>query len=700
MLLKRVGKPLIALSALLVPWSGFASDAPKFSSYLQDPEQCTLLGCPAGAFYIKDSAGLNAVADGLIAQGQDIEKTGEWTNNHYALLLEPGTTPYLVNGHIKMGESARTMLGYYTQILGLGKSPSNVVLQPGIEVYNQCPDGPKSCSVVGGLNNFWRGIENLKMEIDKNNWNTDHQLTFAVSQASPIRSIDATGGTFVLCDWRTDGYSCGYTSGGFLANSHVQKLVPGSQQQWMVRNSNLDDSETATWNYVLVGTSAKLTAPQNPTPHQAPQDNPWLSFPIADQTLQTPLISEKPYLSHAGNDKNSGWSVIVPELKRNSTGADFYQKQQRIGLTLDLDSEFLTVGPALGQQDPQTKVIKLDETVIDQINTALNEGKNLIFMPGAYALDKTIIVPKKDGSGARVILGIGLPSLICEGASTCMDISANQGVKLAGVVFEAGVHPEANSTLLKVGEKNTDDNSANPIIMYDVYARVAETQRSYHTSDAKEPSTDNAFIINANNVIGDNLWIWRGDHDKGSLSKKITWNDNPAKHGLIVYGDNVLMYGLAVEHFRDYQTMWYGNGGKIYFYQSEMPYEVTSMNQWACSYPNGSSTPSTGCVSLWISPDVTDFYGVGLGVYTYFRDAVIKPLSGITAPKKSNIILKDIVGRWLNGTLTSGLQSLVRDYDENSYGLEATCNDLDSHNSCSSSETMTSVIGKLFGARH
>jgi hypothetical protein len=30
---------------------------------------------------------------------------------------------------------------------------------------------------------------------------------------------------------------------------------------------------------------------------------------------------------------------------------------------------------------------------------------------------------------------------------------------------------------------------------------------------------------------------------------------------------------LFTEHFQEYQTLWNGNNGRVYFYQSEMPYD-------------------------------------------------------------------------------------------------------------------------------
>lgn len=73
----------------------------------------------------------------------------------------------------------------------------------------------------------------------------------------------------------------------------------------------------------------------------------------------------------------------------------------------------------------------------------------------------------------------------------------------------------------------------------------------------------NCVTINSNDVIGDNFWVWRADH-----GDNVGWNMNTAPNGIVINGDNVTMYGLFVEHFQEYQTIWNGNGGKLYFYQS------------------------------------------------------------------------------------------------------------------------------------
>ena len=50
--------------------------------------------------------------------------------------------------------------------------------------------------------------------------------------------------------------------------------------------------------------------------------------------------------------------------------------------------------------------------------------------------------------------------------------------------------------------------------------------------------------------------------------------DNHVNHGLYVKGDDVIAYGLAVEHTLEDLTIWDGERGQVYFYQSELPYGV------------------------------------------------------------------------------------------------------------------------------
>jgi hypothetical protein len=62
------------------------------------------------------------------------------------------------------------------------------------------------------------------------------------------------------------------------------------------------------------------------------------------------------------------------------------------------------------------------------------------------------------------------------------------------------------------------------------------------------------------------------------MTGDVCCSENPSKNGLIVKGDNVTAYGAAVEHFLEDQVIWEGDNGEMYFFQCELPYDVTQEN--------------------------------------------------------------------------------------------------------------------------
>lgn len=73
----------------------------------------------------------------------------------------------------------------------------------------------------------------------------------------------------------------------------------------------------------------------------------------------------------------------------------------------------------------------------EEIQAALDEGKDLIICPGEYFLNRSLIVKTSD----QVILGLGLPSLIApQDGSPCIRVIANApGVRIAGIILEAAM---------------------------------------------------------------------------------------------------------------------------------------------------------------------------------------------------------------------------------------------------------------------
>jgi hypothetical protein len=207
------------------------------------------------------------------------------------------------------------------------------------------------------------------------------------------------------------------------------------------------------------------------------------------------------------------------------------------------------------------------------------------------------------------------------------------GVIVAGLLFDAGA---TNSpVLLEVGPSGSSANhAASPTSLHDIFFRIGGAEAGKASVSLK---------INSNNVIGDHFWLWRADHGSG-----VGWNSNTAANGLIVNGNDVTIYGLFVEHFQEYQTLWNGNGGRTYFYQSELPYDP----------PNQSSWTSGGGVNGWAAYKVANSVGSheawGLGIYAVFSNAGVNLANAIEAPSSGAARFHDMVTVSIsgNGTIT------------------------------------------------
>ena len=212
----------------------------------------------------------------------------------YALLFEPGT----------YGSSTTPLnfqVGYYTMVAGLGQSPSDVVINGSIDVYNQCTDG--SCIA---LVNFWRSLSNLTINVTNSSFGCYAGEFWAVSQAAPLRRV-LVNGNATLMDYCT-GPS--FASGGFIADSQFENgsIVSGSQQQWITRNSIIDGWSNGVWNQVFSGV---VGAPAQCFPVQSSCGGPYTTL------ATSPVTREAPYLYQ---DARGNYNVFVPAVQHSSSG--------------------------------------------------------------------------------------------------------------------------------------------------------------------------------------------------------------------------------------------------------------------------------------------------------------------------------------------------------------------------------------------
>ena len=481
-------------------------------------------------------------------------------------------------------------VGFYTEVAGLGQNPDDVLISGGVNVNAQWSGG-------SALDNFWRSMSNLAVLPSA----TGGTARIAVSQAAPIRRLHMRGGLNLFDVWKSCNCGAGYASGGFLADSVVDgKILPASQQQWLSRNSKWSAWSNAVWNMVFVGCQ---NAPQNTFPN-----------PAYTVVSRTPVMREKPYLFV---DKSGEFSVFVPALRRNTIGVS-WASGSTPGESIPIDQFYI----ALPAKDSASS-----------LNKALAAGKHLIFTPGTYKLNNTLHVTRPN----TILLGLGVPSLKAMTGRPAVSVADVDGVTIAGLIVDAG--PVNSPCLLELGPVGSAaDHSANPSFLYDLTVRTAGPAAGRN---------DVGIIINSRHVVTDNIWIWRADHGNG-----VGWKTNPTKHGLVVNGDDVTCYGLFNEHHEQYQTLWNGNGGRVYMYQSEMPYDPPNQASWMAGQTDGYA-------SYKVSDTVTSHEAWGLGIYCYFRDAVIKCESAIEAPAAHGVQLHDMTTIWLNGKKGSEIKHIV-----------------------------------------
>ena len=487
----------------------------------------------------------------------------QFGTQRYALLFEPGT----------YGSAAHPLViqvGYYTSISGLGLSPNDVVINGAIVSFNQCFGG--SCT---GLNNFWRSMSNLTLNIvlpsshpayapappeDPGCANSND--LYAISQAAPIRRVHINGLLFLF-----DYCNTGFTSGGFIADSEFagSTVVNGTQQQFLVRNSQLDGWTNAVWNQVFSGDTGNVPAQTFPNP----------TF----TTLATSRVTrEAPFLYQDGG---GSYNVLVPSAQQNSSGTT-WSSGPTPGTSIPIDNFFIA--------QPSNSAAT--------INTAIHRGKNLILTPGVYHLDQPIEVTRPDS----VVLGLGFPTLTPTKGNAAMTIASAKGMLVSGVLFDAG--PINSPVLLQVGDGHarSDNEASDPSALSDVFFRIGGAAAGKATT---------SLIVNSNNVILDDIWAWRADHGIG-----VGWTTNTADTGVIVNGDNVTAYGLFVEHFQKYEVIWSGNNGSDVFFQNEMPYDVPSQAAWM-------EAPGVdGYAAFKVADRVTSFAGYGMGSYSFFNQGL------------------------------------------------------------------------------
>ncbi|WP_370835864.1 fibronectin type III domain-containing protein [Faecalibacillus intestinalis] len=537
-----------------------------------------------------DTTKIDELLNKLFEQQNDYTNDAQFKGNQYQV-------------YFKKGDYTNTScmyLGFYTTLSGLGKVPTDVKLN-NIAIPAYLPAGALGGNGDNATCNFWRSAENLAVYNTGNeqgkagygSYRAD-QLNWAVAQAAPLRRIYSERP--IAYDW-----NYGWASGGYVADSWINasfndngnELSAGtfSGQQFYTRNSKLKgNAYGTTLNNFFQGVEAsnlpkadgtsgeELLSGQGASNWNIPaSDGGQQVFTHIDQTKE---LAEKSFLYM---DDDGEYKVFVPSVQKNTKGISWGEGKDNNGMgagkSISLD-EFYVAKPTDSASD---------------INKALDEGKNIYFTPGTYHAKETIHVKKAD----TIVLGSGMTSIIPDNDDAAMLVDDVDGVRVAGIIFDAGSHSKYLLKVGKTGSKNSHKDD--PTILQDLFFRVGGTTDTLTTAD-------NALEINSHNVLCDHFWIWRADHGTG-----VAWDGNVSNHGLIVNGDDVTCYALFNEHFNKYDTLWNGENGSTYFYQNEKCYDPISQESWMSH--NGSVN---GYAAYKVSNNVKKHYAVGLGIYNVF----------------------------------------------------------------------------------
>lgn len=548
-----------------------------------------------------------------------LQVDNEMGDLRYGLYFLPGT-------YGTDDEPLQVKVGYYTDVAGLGASPGDVQINGAIEVYNRCFEDDPEFTGCFALNNFWRSLSNLTINVNTlgqgecegsaNMW--------AVSQAVSMRRVDVKGGNLTLMDYCSQP---SFASGGYIADSRVadyeaQELVNGSQQQWFTRNSEFSIWSNAVWNQVFAGVDFTGDSARIPLDAAYP-DSP---YTVLDKT---PVSREKPFIFV---DAKGRYKVRVPSAQTNSKGiswADGMTPGRNISI-----SRFFIAKPT---------------DSVEKINQQLARGKHLIFTPGVYDIAKSIKVKRRN----TVILGMGQATLTAVNGAVPLKIPDEPGIIVAGVTIDAGT--VESPVLLQVGtrqgnrgdrhdnNRGNNNNARNPTTLSDVYFRIGGP----HIGKA-----DITLEINSDFVLVDHTWVWRADHgvegfggtDDDFYGDDERWSTNIGRNGVVVNGDNVTATGLFVEHFQEYNTIWNGEKGRVVLYQNELPYDPPTQADWMT--PDG----TLGWAGYKVGDHVTEHQLWGGGVYVFNRNNPdIVTDNGYEVPEVPGVKLRHVMTKNLSG---------------------------------------------------
>ena len=470
-------------------------------------------------------------------------KSAEFTTDRSAIAFMPGT--YNLNFQV----------GYYTSIFGLGVSPDDVLINGTINVPNDVTN-PES---LGSLDNFWRSLENLHLNIIGG----DKVEYFSCSQAAPIRRCHITGGTLNLAKFAGgaggDPSLGGYASGGFMSDTKCDGDIDlQTQQQYFWSNSEFKTGLAGAWVFLTVGCVGDYDGKN--VENRCVQND--LLFTTVNKM---PLMAEKPFLVF----EKEHYKIVLPPLLANTKGVGDWR--------------------AVAKTISDFSIVK-DTDTVQFLNELLSKSISLIFPPGIYEFAETLKVT----SDNVIIIGLGYATIKNTSGLPCIQVQDGlEGVRISSLLIDAGEVSTPVLVQIGVDPDAPQKNLKNPHLIQDMFCR---------TLIGSECGT--MLEINSKGTLLQHAWLWAADHTENE-DEGLGPDVAVSQHGLVVNASDVKAYAIFSEHHSKENVLWTGSNGKLFFLQSEFNYWSAAVPEW--DFP---SLRVTG----------NNFFGTNLAAYSFFAN--------------------------------------------------------------------------------
>lgn len=656
----------------------------KFNS-----SNCIFFNSSMSASYI------NSVAREVFFNIGQTKEDAEFSSKRVGLFFKPG-----IYGTDEM--PIRIKVNYYTGVYGLGKLPDDVQINGTIQVCNvdsydnltsscnwagpmeieddpasrlqsgiKCPksqNDPSNSTICtqkyhGALDNFWRGIENLTLNV--NNINKFKKYSNQKPNGSYVKDNPNSWPTFdEIIDSQNTNYS--FSDNSFILDDERDKQWFAHENKGNPRNIKTYNSWAAsqacairrlivkgniTFSETQGDSSGGFVADSKFTPQNPDTIIPQATIGIGTQQqylVRNCEINMRDHIRVNGGAWNivyvnnnvtdqlfEGWQgYSSKKVSTVITNNNFIAQKPYIYYDID-DSVYKLAKPKPTQSSEGPSdysnydIISLDDdkyiiiSKVEDFNNINNKIKYIIITPNVYQLNKSIEV-----SGTFIILGIGMPTIRAPPDSPAIVAKNIKNSVLAGILIEASVGEK--SCLVDWGNSKNNDNNDHCFI-HDLYCRVGG---NLNPKDCCVRVNEAMVKISQSNTIIDNAWLWVADHgnnmppgdnckeSNGQASWEKIWENAYCPTCLIVTetANNVHAYCLQAEHSTgDHIVKWYGDNGEIYMFQSEYPYHpVESTKNPKFNFNDKKYNVRAISVDNTSGTNGSNLSVYGGGAYTYF----------------------------------------------------------------------------------